>query len=44
MNTWQQNLYCEHCNRETRHWGIRAGLWEIYTCMICRERKKYKVG
>jgi len=44
MKPWYQILHCKHCNLETRHRGVQAGLWEIYTCLLCRKRKMYKVG
>jgi hypothetical protein len=44
MNAWIQRLFCETCWRETNHRGRRVDLWELYTCLICRARKMYKVG
>ena len=44
MRPWVRFLFCETCWKETCHLGRQFGLWEVYTCLVCRTRKMYKVG
>jgi hypothetical protein len=44
MMPWLQRLFCETCWKETIHRGRRVGLWEVYRCLQCETRKRYKVG
>jgi hypothetical protein len=44
MKTWLQRLFCETCWKETVHRGRQVRLWEIYVCLFCQTRKRYKVG
>lgn len=44
MKPWIQRLFCETCWKKTTHRGRQVGLWELYTCLICRTRRRYKIG